>query len=48
MDFSHIPMPYEQFGRWAAILIILELCFWLVVGVKSIKIFNNLYGKNKQ
>ena len=48
MDFSDIPVPYEGFGEWAVLLITLELLFWSFVGLKSIKLFNNLIGKNKK
>tara|TARA_Y100001938_G_scaffold150871_1_gene243996 strand:- start:931 stop:1083 length:153 start_codon:yes stop_codon:yes gene_type:complete len=48
MDFSDIPVPYEDFGKWAVILITLELFFWSFVGLKSIKLFKNLIGKNKK
>ena len=48
MDFSHIPMPYEEFGKWAILLITLEVLFWVFIGSKSIKLFNNLIGKNKK
>jgi len=48
MDFSDIPIPYEGFGKWAILLITLEILFWVFIGSKSIKLFNNLIGNNKK
>lgn len=43
-----IPIPYEGLGYLGVVLIILEVIFWVFVGNKSIKLFRNLIGTNKE